>query len=489
MDEEEELDNTLIGQEEEAPAVNTGDALMGSGGTTPRMVTMADANNPAFEGMSAPEIIGAVNAPGYQSPDFSIQTITDEPRSKGMQAVDSLIGLQAKAMDVPINILKGAALPIVTAGKYLFGTEDNINPTLTEAVTSASESIPKGSISDLINPNIDETANRQDQLVKDFLANESSVNPDGILPSAVTGGDPTSDEAILARRAAREAQFASPPAAGEMTSAEASRTSTPFPGQTLSQFMRYEDNPANRTEQFLDPQGRLRLRLTQEAARLRGEPVGSQPLADRYQSYEDDVADREARLRANERQPGETQTERDTRIAQSRTTGGQTSGMSFDDARIEARGRLAGRGIKDPSVSQVNDLARSIQRGPVSQFQPKVVEVGGQKLIQLAPEYFQPVRELKPDEKFEPRVIEHDGVVYFEESLNNFKPMPSPRGQSGASSTAIADAISAGSKGENSSVPKGGPLGPVKINSPAEYDALPAGTPYIDSRGTPGTKK
>ena len=146
MDEEEELDNTLIGQEEEAPAVNTGDALMGSGGTTPRMVTMADANNPAFEGMSAPEIIGAVNAPGYQSPDFSIQTITDEPRSKGMQAVDSLIGLQAKAMDVPINILKGAALPIVTAGKYLFGTEDNINPTLTEAVTSASESIPKLSL-------------------------------------------------------------------------------------------------------------------------------------------------------------------------------------------------------------------------------------------------------------------------------------------------------------------------------------------------------
>ena len=30
MDEEEELDNTLIGQEEEAPAVNTGDALMGT---------------------------------------------------------------------------------------------------------------------------------------------------------------------------------------------------------------------------------------------------------------------------------------------------------------------------------------------------------------------------------------------------------------------------------------------------------------------------
>jgi hypothetical protein len=30
MDEEEELDNTLIGQEEEAPAVNTGDVIMGT---------------------------------------------------------------------------------------------------------------------------------------------------------------------------------------------------------------------------------------------------------------------------------------------------------------------------------------------------------------------------------------------------------------------------------------------------------------------------
>ena len=35
MDEEEELDNTLIGQEEEAPAVNTGDVIMGAGTPAP----------------------------------------------------------------------------------------------------------------------------------------------------------------------------------------------------------------------------------------------------------------------------------------------------------------------------------------------------------------------------------------------------------------------------------------------------------------------
>ena len=33
-----------------------------------KAISMADANNPAFEGMSAPEIISAVNAPNYQTP-------------------------------------------------------------------------------------------------------------------------------------------------------------------------------------------------------------------------------------------------------------------------------------------------------------------------------------------------------------------------------------------------------------------------------------
>ena len=78
-------------------------------------------------------------------------------------------------------------------------------------------------------------------------------------------------------------------------------------------------------------------------------------------SFEGDSAAREARLRANERQPGESQTERDTRVAQSRTTGGQTEGLSFDDARRRAEGQLAARGVRNPSASQVNALARSIQ--------------------------------------------------------------------------------------------------------------------------------
>jgi len=425
-----------------------------NGSKQPKVATIADANNPAFEGMSAPEIIGAVNTPGYESPSFSMPETAEQPQSKAASAADALTDLSVKTFDTLFGVGRKAALPILGAGKYLLGTEDNPNPTLGEAFASASEFLPKDPISNLINPEsrIDEMASRQDQLVKEFLAREPRPNPVNALPAEVTGGGPTGFRGNDFGSGPID-PFAPPPAPPPVTSVEASRTSTPLADQTISQFMRYEDNPANRTEQFLDPQGRLRLRLTEEAARLRGEPIGSQPLAPQYQSYEADVADREARLRANERQSGESQADRDTRVAQSKTTGGQTEGVSFDDARIQARGQLAERGIKNPSVSQVNDLARSIQAGPASQFQPKVVEVGGQKLIQLAPEYFQPVRELKPNEKFEPRVIENNGVVYFEESLNNFKPMPSPRsqGQSGAVSSAIADAIAAGSQETNSS--------------------------------------
>ena len=105
-------------------------------------------------------------------------------------------------------------------------------------------------------------------------------------------------------------------------------------------------------------------------------------------SFEGDSAAREARLRANERQPGESQAGRDTRVAQSRTTGGQTEGMSFDDARIQARGQLAARGIKDPSVSMVNDLARGMQAGEPERpgFKGNVYTVNGVTFAQTSRE-------------------------------------------------------------------------------------------------------
>ena len=287
-------------------------------------------------------------------------------------------------------------------------------------------------------------------------------------------------------------------------------TATP-PPQTLSQFMRYEDAPEQRTEQFVDEQGRLRFRPTQEALRLQGQGAVAQPstgpvkvpnelmsqvarpvgqtaefrdgnrdgIEDREQgifrpgeligydaqgnevrspgtqqpvnripassqppvaalssfeqdslarqqriggtgSFEGDSEAREARLRANERQPGESQADRDTRVAQSRTTGGQTGGLSFDDARRRAEGQLAARGVKNPSVSQVNALARGIQAGEPERlaeletqrasdeatlrqtntkmgFEPRLIDVGGEKAMELSPGYFQRIAKDKPN--------------------------------------------------------------------------------------------
>ena len=152
------------------------------------------------------------------------------------------------------------------------------------------------------------------------------------------------------------------------------------PAQTLSQFMRYEDSPEQRTEQFVDEQGRMRFRPTQEALQLQAQGAVAQPPVDALSSFEQDSLSRqqriggtgsfegdsearEARVRANERQPGESQADRDTRIAQSRTTGGQTEGLSFDDAKRRAKAQLAARGVDDASASMVNDLARGIQAG------------------------------------------------------------------------------------------------------------------------------
>ena len=58
-------------------------------------------------------------------------------------------------------------------------------------------------------------------------------------------------------------------------------------------------------------------------------------------------------------------------------------------------------------------------------FKPQVVEIGDQRLIQLAPEYYQPIRpEPKEDEPFDPRILEHNGFIYFEKKLNEFERQP-----------------------------------------------------------------
>ena len=272
-----------------------------------------------------------------------------------------------------------------------------------------------------------------------------------------------------------------------IASSQGQVATAPPPAQTLSQFMRYEDAPEQRTEQFVDEQGRMRFRPTQEALQLQAQGAVAQPPAAALSSFEQDSLSRqqriggtgsfegdsearEARLRENERQPGESQSAADTRAAQSRTTGGQTVGLSFDDARRRAEGQLAARGVKNPTPSQVNALARGIQAGEPERlaeletkrakdaaelrdaeakkdFKPQIVEIGDQKLIQLSPNYYQPVRpEPTAEEPFEPRVLEEGGFTYYETAPNRFERQPSTKtgGATGAVSSIIDETIAAG---------------------------------------------
>jgi len=71
-------------------------------------------------------------------------------------------------------------------------------------------------------------------------------------------------------------------------------------GLSLGQFMRYEDDPSKRTEQFVDEQGRLRRRLTPGAAALQDFKPGQQPLAPEFAQAEATGDQMIADLRAEE---------------------------------------------------------------------------------------------------------------------------------------------------------------------------------------------
>jgi hypothetical protein len=145
-------------------------------------------------------------------------------------------------------------------------------------------------------------------------------------------------------------------------------------GMTLNEYLNAPAGTEGVSGLQTDPQGRMITPSSQPPVDSAVPPAAAlssfeQDSLSRQQriggtgSYEGDSEAREARVRASDRQSGESQSDRDTRIAQSKTTGGQTEGLSFDDARRRAEGQLAERGVRNPSASMVNALARGIQAG------------------------------------------------------------------------------------------------------------------------------
>jgi hypothetical protein len=160
-------------------------------------------------------------------------------------------------------------------------------------------------------------------------------------------------------------------------------------GMTLNEYLNAPAGTEGVSGLRTDPQGRMITPSEQPPVDSAVPPTVAQPPVDALSSFEQDSLARqqriggtgsfegdsearEARLREMDRRPGESRADRDTRVAQSRTTGGQTQGLSFDDARRRAKGQLAERGVKGkdggpPDASMVNSLARAIQaQGPES---------------------------------------------------------------------------------------------------------------------------
>jgi hypothetical protein len=421
MDEEEELENTLIGQQEEAPAIDTGDALMGKPSFLPYADDVAPSRVNALSvftpgGDLKPGIdVNAITPSPTTLPEPSAintalnQEVSIDPAPKkpnffepggfgyeylgprlgtnlGEFAGEQLYGtgitaegqatgfpvdrpsLAGDILTLPGNVLRGLdfvagppvrAIPGVTKGlaDYTTGATGVQAQQDAQRDTEASTQVPSN-----INLFTGETIESPTPF--DFNRPDVTAQQQNFMDA--------NQQAVANAMANQNQQISNAQIQGVTQGQE---TTAPSLDQTLSQFMRNEDSPEQRTEQFVDPQGRLRRRLTPEASALQGFAPGVQPLAPEYTDFErdslarqqriggtgsfaGDSAAREARLRANERQPGESQAAADTRAAQSRTTGGQTEGLSFEDARRRARGQLAGR---NPSASDINSLARAIQ--------------------------------------------------------------------------------------------------------------------------------
>ena len=433
-----------------------------------KAISMADANNPAFEGMSAPEIISAVNAPDYQTP-------ADDPSF--MSKVGSFL--------FPYGV-GGANRPTpgLSQGETTFGSTPSVTPSV--------ESLPEGA------------------------------------QGQVATLDPTSNAAILANRARRKAQFSEQGAPAVNQQQPAAPGAIP-PLQTFvgPSGTGYQEAPEGMVK-AMGPDGKMVFTTPEQADQMNQSYLSELNASKQAQKdfLSSDVGQNEMTLQGMRNAAAQEQQANGGQAAQrpnlfgfnagqntqgsinnpsfdagqggqgrlkvqtvpqnsdflsdfsltdlrSLTPSDDSKAMSYSDAKIRARGELARRGIEKPSSRMLRALAKSIQldeperlAGLANQrainesrireakakqdFKPQVVDIGGQRLIQLSPNYYQPVRpEPKPGEPFEPRVLEEGGFTYYETAPNRFERQPSTKtgGATGAVSSMIDETIAAGGEG------------------------------------------
>ena len=318
MDEEEELENTLIGQEEEAPAVNTEGALMGSI-PSDNLVSFVKTTGQQSDVMTQLADTASANIGVPMTGMRPIDPTTGQPRSEEF--------LQ-RAEDAGVtNLLAQASVPLPQPASAL--------PTLPAVSTDQPQ---------------------------------AAVSPFLQSPSAPMGQEAT--------RAA-------------------------LGGMTLNQYLNAPAGTPGVSGLRTDPQGRMVPNIAQFQAQPEvaqpaidnDVPATAQPSANALSDFEraslerqqriggtgsfaGDSAAREARLAERDRLPGETQTERDTRIAQSRTQGSRSGGgLSQADLRDLAQGSARG--------ATEGERARALQiqqRAGLGQFKPDMTPLQEQAL-------------------------------------------------------------------------------------------------------------
>ena len=314
MDEEEELENTLIGQEE-APAVNTEGALMGS----------IPSNN----------VVSFVNTTGQQS---DVMTQLADTASAN-------IGVPMTSMR-PIDPTTGQP----RSEEFLQRAED---AGVTNLLAQASIPLPQ-------------TPSALPEVVSDQP--QAAVNPFLQAPIAPMGPE---------------------------------ETRARLGGMTLNEYLNAPAGTPGVSGLRTDPQGRMIPNIGQfqtqpevaQPAIDNDVPATAQPSASALSDFEraslerqqriggtgsfaGDSAALQARIAERDRLPGETQTERDTRIAQSRTQGSRSGGgLSQSDLRDLAQGSARG--------ATEGERARALQiqqRAGLGQFKPDMTPLQEQAL-------------------------------------------------------------------------------------------------------------
>jgi hypothetical protein len=283
-------------------------------------ISMADATNPAFEGMSAGEIINEFNEPGYTTPPLVEQTFSERPKSRFRGFVDPIIDEFTSAGQDAVSAAK--------VGYQFFS--DPSRPTL-QSLTEQEKQNRSAGLADLQARNEESIRRGEAFLSQDgttqapsgasALGATPSVTPPVETPSegaqAQTAAlDPTSDEAILANRAQREAQFA--PAGGLTT----------VGGASLSEFLSGQAMPEQGFTQEESPLGGRGVTLTpdqmnelsaQREARLDARLPGDQAVSDRERRAARgdgiSMADQTAMAKANARDATPREVARGNQVA------------------------------------------------------------------------------------------------------------------------------------------------------------------------------